>query len=203
MRHFTPSRRVERRSGCIRWIPGNRAVLPLTRLPTGRGAGSSSDIVRVTLGSSDSAQPVVETAAGEGFGGFAVSPDGRWLAYTSNVTGRLEVWVRAYPGGSAPVRVSPAGGTFPVWARNGRELYYIEGTVLKAIPIDAGAEFNFKPPLQLFNVGGLFLGATQAPLYDVASNGRFVFMKSPASQTDAPMTIVLNWMDSLVDARQR
>ena len=75
----------------------------------------------------DSFEPVVATPTDEGIWGATLSPDGRWIAYTSNQTGQVEIWVRPYPGPGAPVRVSPSGGTEPVWARNGRELYYLEG----------------------------------------------------------------------------
>ena len=55
-----------------------------------------------------------------------VSPDGRWLAYRSNRSGRSEIWVRA-TAGSAPVRVSQDGGREPTWSRDGRELFYLQG----------------------------------------------------------------------------
>ena len=54
----------------------------------------------------------------------AISPDGRWLAYTSNESGRLEVYVRPYPSGAGRWQVSDTGGGFPRWAGNGRELFY-------------------------------------------------------------------------------
>ena len=181
------------------WSDNGRELL-LTRFPAGAGGtGASADIVKFAIGAGTSPQAVVETPAFEGLTGVAMSPDGRWLAYTSNVTGRSEVWVRAYPGPGAPVRVSPAGGAYPVWARDGRELYYVEGTVLKAVPVESGTEFNFKPPVQLFNVAGRFMVTAQPPLYDVAPDGRFVFMRAPTTQTDAPMTIVLNWIEGLAD----
>jgi eukaryotic-like serine/threonine-protein kinase len=81
---------------------------------------------------------------------MALSPDGRWLAYASNTTGSLEVWVQAFRGPENPVRVSSRGGVEPAWARDGRELYYLEGNKLMAAGVDAGPEFNFTAPAPLF-----------------------------------------------------
>ena len=72
------------------------------------------DIVRWRIGTSVDLQPVVQTPAREGADGASISPDGRWLAYASNRTGRQEIWVQPYAGPGTPVRVSPNGGIEPV-----------------------------------------------------------------------------------------
>ena len=71
----------------------------------------------------------MRTAANEGTAA-ALSPDGRWLAYTSDGTGRREIWVRPYPGPGAPARVSPDGGAEPRWSRDGGTLYYLHGRTM-------------------------------------------------------------------------
>jgi hypothetical protein len=78
-----------------------------------------------------------------------VSPDERWMAYVSDETGRDEVWVRAFPEGGAVVQVSQDGGTEPLWAPDGRTLYYRDwsGTMLSAVPVTAGAVPQFGTPV--------------------------------------------------------
>ena len=65
----------------------------------------------------------------------ALSPDGRWLAYIANTTGSAELWVRRYPTLDAAVRISPNGATEPVWAKNGRELFYLEDDKLMRVRV--------------------------------------------------------------------
>jgi serine/threonine-protein kinase len=66
-----------------------------------------------------------------------LSPNGRWLAYESNRSGRDEIWVAPYPpDGGAPVRVSRDGGKQPVWSHNGRELYYLQSNRLMAAAVE-------------------------------------------------------------------
>ena len=124
----------------------------------------------------------------------ALSPDGRWLAYVSNETGQWEIWVRAYPGPGAPAaRVSPNGGAEPVWARDGRTLYYLENRTIMAVTIDPSmtidpsTEFEFNQPVRMFEDD--FRQFQQAPSYDVAPDGRFVTIRSDANP---PITVLMN-----------
>ena len=132
-------------------------------------------------------RPLEQNRAGEGFHA-ALSPDGRWLAYVSNVTGQWEIWVRAYPGPEAPLRISPNGGGEPVWARDGRTLYYVEGRALMAVTVDTSTGFEFGPPVRLFEDD--FRQFQQPPSYDVAADGRFVTIRSDATP---PISVLLNW----------
>ena len=68
---------------------------------------------------------------------------------------RTEIWVRPYPGPGAPIRVSPNGGSEPVWARNGREMYYLQDKFMMAVAIDTAKGFNFKPAIRLFETSHL------------------------------------------------
>ena len=156
------------------------------------GGATAPDIFRVLAREKGEPQAVVQTPTAEGQVGAALSPDGRWLAYASNVTGLQEIWVRPYPGPGAAVRVSPNGGVEPVWARSGRELYYLEGNKLMSVAIEARSDFNFKPPTLLFESN--YLRGGQPPSYDIASDGRFVMIKSASGQTaGTPITVILNW----------
>ena len=132
-------------------------------------------------------RPLERNRVGEGFDA-ALSPDSRWLAYVSNVTGQWEVWVRAYPGPGAPVRISPNGGGEPVWARDGRTLYYVEGRALMGVTVDSSTGFEFDAPVRLFE--GDFRQFLQPPSYDVAADGRFVTIRSDATP---PISVLLHW----------
>ena len=113
------------------------------------------DTVRWPIAEPDRLEPIVATPSDEGFWGTTLSPDGRWLTYVSNQTGQAEIWVRPFPGPGTPVRLSPNGGTEPVWARDGKELYYLEGDAILAMSIDAEDSFNFQPPERLFETSFL------------------------------------------------
>jgi hypothetical protein len=122
----------------------------------------------------------------------ALSPDGRWLAYVSALTGAPEIWVQAYPDSGAPIRVSPNGGFDPVWGPEGRELFYLEDDKMMAVRVEPDPEFRFQPPEVLFE-GGYFLG--RRPSYDVGPDGRFLMLKDEAEA--APLNVVLNWFEEL------
>jgi eukaryotic-like serine/threonine-protein kinase len=158
------------------------------------GPTQTNDIVKFSVRDKGDVQVVVATPANEGFFGTAVSPDGRWLAYVSDQTGRPEIWVRPYPGPGPAIRISPNGGVEPVWARTGRELYYREQNRLMATAVNAGPEFNFKPATPLFETR--YVHAGQPPTYDVGADGRFVMIKAESS-VGPPFNIVLNWAAGL------
>ena len=140
------------------------------------GSSTVADIDVVTFAPDEraTARDLVKTASIEGSGGIALSPDGRWLAYTSNITGRSEVWVQPYAGPGAPVRVSPNGGLEPLWGREGRELYYVEGNQMMAVPVRLGPAFEFGPAEQLFEHR---YARVTIPSYDVGPDGRFLMIK--------------------------
>jgi serine/threonine-protein kinase len=158
----------------------------------------SSDIVRWSFSNPTEIANVVATPAGEGNLGASLSPDGRWLAYVSNQTGGNELWVRPFPGPGAPVRVSPNGGTDPVWARNGRELYYLSQDHLMAVRMGAGSTLTFEIPSALFDATPFRID-NQPPAFDVAPDGRFIMLKgNNDGQTDSQrLVVVLNWAQEL------
>jgi hypothetical protein len=170
------------------------------RGPAGTGRdGADSGHPGVLTGKSRR-RVVVATPAEEGGRGAALSPDGRWLAYTSNETGSLEIWVRPFPGPGAPVRVSLNGGVEPVWARHRRELYYLEQNRAMAVEqnrmmvvaIDPDPEFSFTPAT-LLSESRYRHGGPQS--HDVAADGRFVIIKlAEELETDSPpLQVVINW----------
>ena len=115
----------------LAWSDDGRGVLAVQFA----GGPSTTDIVRWQPDKPDEREAVVQTAAQDGFRGASLSPDGRWLAHTSDQSGQTEVWVRPYPGPGVPVRVSTNGGIEPVWSRTGHELYYLEGQRVMAVAV--------------------------------------------------------------------
>jgi Tol biopolymer transport system component len=138
--------------------------------------------------------PVVKTPAAEAVNGLSLSSDGRWLAYVSNATGADEIWVKPFTEAGAPIRVSPAGGIDPLWAKSGRELFYIQGNRLVSMEVDTRSGFAFKPPTPLFDAPAL--PGQQPPSYDVTADGRFIVLRSSNSVT-TPVTVVINWTSKL------
>jgi Tol biopolymer transport system component len=122
-----------------------------------------------------------------------ISPDGRWMAYSSDESGSDSVYVTRFPQPGGQWSVSPEGGSFPVWRHDSRELFYrAPGGMLMAVPIGAGTDFEPGVAVPLFNpsaaVGTLGLGT----FYDVAPDGRFL-INVFVERTSPPATVVLNW----------
>lgn len=179
------------------WSPdGKELIVEVRRL----------GIFAVSLDREQEPRLVVEIGAIDGR--TRLSPNGEWLAYTSVVTGQREIWVRPYPGPGAPVRVTSNGGTDPVWSRDGRELFYLEGTLgttnvrLMGVKVETTPDFRFRPS-QVVVDGGFSTGSRDLGAYDVTSDGRFVMVRSTASPDTAAdslpdqLMIVTNWFDEL------
>ena len=115
---------------------------------------------------------------------IALSPDSRWLAYTSNQTGQYEVYVSSFPDMKSKRMVSSGGGGEPRWSRDSRELYWVSGGRLMAAAVPVGPSFNPGAPRALFPVEG-YRRARNHPQYDVAPDGRFVMIREPAAAVGA------------------
>ena len=129
------------------------------------------------------------------------SPDGKWIAYVSNESGRDEVYVRPHPKSDGVARrISLDGGTAPVWSRKGDELYYrTQPGVLVAVPVTTSSGFSAARPQALFQFTGRFRLSGNAAAYDVAPDGRFVMVTEPtASRSSARQIVVVqNWSSEL------
>jgi Tol biopolymer transport system component len=154
------------------------------------------DLLRLALDGSRRVTPLLQTKFEERNG--LVSPDGRWLAYESDSSGRLEIYVRPFPNaGGGQWQVSTGGGTAPLWARSGKELFYLapDGALLR-VPVEAsGATWNAGTPTKLlegryYTPGG---AATVGRTYDVSPDGqRFLMIKAPgADATAAPPSVIV------------
>jgi serine/threonine protein kinase len=124
-----------------------------------------------------------------------LSPDGRWLAYYSGVSGQLEVYVVPFAGGQGKWQVSTAGGMYPEWSKDGRETYYMDlaGNLL-AVPVkEIGGALQFGEPQTLVSKWTIL----NQPLYDVAPDGKKILLDRVVQQVTQPLTVVTNWMAEL------
>jgi serine/threonine-protein kinase len=129
-----------------------------------------------------------------------ISPDGRWLAFQSNETGRAEIYVRPFPNVSGSrTQISTGGGTRPVWSRDGREMFYLWQTAMMAVPVQTTPVFKAGAPQVLFK------GDYSAPLvgrtFDVSPDGKKFLMLKAAPEVKAPaqssIIVVQNWIEEL------
>ena len=137
------------------------------------------DLRLLTLTPTPRVEPLLETRFEER--GGIVSPDGRWLAYESNSSGRFEIYVRPFPNvGDGQWQVSNAGGVQPLWARNGRELFYVAPDgALMTVPVESrGTTWSAGTATKL--VAGRYFtgGSLYSRQYDVSPDGqRFLMIK--------------------------
>ena len=129
--------------------------------------------------------------------GPAFSPDGRWLAYTSNETGRDEVYVQAYPGPGSKSQISTGGGSQPVWSRDGKELFYRGERQLLAVGVRLSPTFSAGDRRRLFD-DTYEIEHRDDRNYDVSVDGkRFLMLKVERPASSAQLTVVLNWFEEL------
>ncbi len=123
------------------------------------------------------------------------SPDGRWLAYTSDESGRYEIYLVPYPGPGGKWQISSDGGREPLWNRNGRELFFRNGNKMMAAPINTQQGFSAGTPKMLFQ-GQYVTLANSTPNYDVTADGqKFLMLKSTVQPTQ--INVVVNWVEEL------
>lgn len=158
------------------------------------GAGHPTTLSDIWLLPADSdPRPVIATGAREILP--TLSPDGRWLAYTSDETGREEVYVRPFPNtDDAKWVVSRDGGVAPVWSPTGDELFYMSGRALMAVAITRAPAFRAALPERLFD--GPF--ETGTPRFDVSPDGSyFVMVEADPDARPTQIHLVVNWIDEL------
>ena len=185
------------------WSPDGRFLLYAEQ-----GEQTSSDLWALPLEGERTPVPVSQSRFDEVQGQF--SPDGRWLAYASNETGRYEISVQPFPTTGARWQVSLGGGIYPRWGPDGKELFFVApDNTLMAVPIPVGPETGtllYEAPVPLFatrvvvsgdNVfSGEWLSAAQ---YVVAADGRFLMNVHAADTAAPPINVMLNWTAGLED----
>jgi serine/threonine-protein kinase len=125
-----------------------------------------------------------------------LSPDGHWLAYQSDESGRPEVYLRAFPGPGARVQVSADGGTEPMWARDGRRLFYRSGRSVIAASLQASSQAAPSVTARDVVANGDYLQSPYYQEYDVTPDGRKLLMLT-SSANGARFVVVLNWLREL------
>jgi serine/threonine protein kinase/dipeptidyl aminopeptidase/acylaminoacyl peptidase len=135
------------------------------------------------------ASPFLQSTSNETLGRF--SPDGRWIAYVSNESGKEEVYVVPFPGPGGKWQISTGGGRAPVWTRGGREIVYqAPGDEILAVEVRTEPTFQAGIPRTLFQTN---LRPPPGAQFDVTPDGeRFLVNRRPGDQSD-PMTLVQNW----------
>jgi len=132
-----------------------------------------------------------------------LSPDGRWMAYVSDESGRDELWVRAFPSMGQKTQISNDGGGEPAWSRDGRELFYVTtdnpaaGCRLMAVNVGATPTFRPGTPRKLFE-GPYAITPAFGQSFDVSRNGkRFLMVKFEPEKPPGAINVVLNWFEEL------
>jgi serine/threonine-protein kinase len=145
-------------------------------------------------------RPLIQTTFSDTAG--EISPDGRWLAYYSNESGRNEVYVRPFPNvDSGRWQISTGGGSRPAWAKNGRELFYFApNTAMMAVAVRTTPSFSAGNPTKLFD--GPWSVTQSGRTYDVSRDGQRFLLIKDATASNQPsalptITVVLNWQEEL------
>ena len=182
-------------------LEDNRAKTPVSWSADGKfilyisgGGPTGNDLFVLPLSGDRKAVPFVNTQFVEGPGAF--SPDGRWVAYVSNESGRFEVYVAPFPGPGGKRQVSTGGGIQPRWRRDGTEIFYLapDNKLMAAAVNGRGASFEVGTVKPLFETRGAGLRYQ----YAVNPDGQRFLMNTASEQAaSAPITVVVNWTAGL------
>lgn len=173
------------------WSPDGSAIVLTEISPTAAG-----DIFLLSVKSERQPESLLATPNDE-YNGM-LSPDGRWLAYVSYESGQEAVYVRSFRGPGGRTQVSGGVGSEPLWAPNGRELFYRSGNGLMAVDVVSGPTFRAGKPKVVFR-GNFDHGPEGMNNYDITPDGqRFVMIKEAAPPAaSGQLVIVLHWFEEL------
>jgi Tol biopolymer transport system component len=171
-------------SAIFDWGPDGRTIL------AGRqNSVTGWDIYTLAVGESQHLSPLLNSRFDEQ--AARVSPDGHWLAYMSNQSGRFEVYVVPFPAGAGRWQLSNNGAStgYMAWSRDGKQLYFRDASnMLAAVDVQPqGDDLHFGTPQQIFSSTG------GASLAGVAPDGRILAMIDAEQGTSPPISLILNW----------
>ena len=178
-----------------RWSPDGEWLVYRTSIYASLGSG---DILALRPGEDTVPLTLVATEFAER--APTLSPNGRWLAYTSDETGRNEIYVVPFPNVSdARIPVSTSGGDEPVWSHSGRELFYRNGQN-DLVAVEVETELTFSPGRSsvLFSAAEFWSNSNSHPMYDVTlDDERFVMIRTVGGDVNGRLTVVLNFFEEL------
>jgi eukaryotic-like serine/threonine-protein kinase len=169
------------------WSRDGRYLVERVQNP---GAGQSLWVLPLVNGkpSGGKLMPYVQNEFTSDFA--KISPDGHWLAYQSDETKRLEIFVQSFPTPGEKYQISTAGGYKPVWSRDGKELYFVSlDQKMMAVDIQTSPKFTAGAPISLFATP---IGNDGVIRFDVSQDGRFL-IPALVNQDAVPINIVTNW----------
>lgn len=158
---------------------------------------TNTDIWLLSLHPPYEMRPFKQTTAVERQG--SLSPDGHWIAYASNESGRSEVYVEPVPGPGGRKQISVEGGDQPRWVRNGREIIYRNGTKMMSVPVQVQPTFQAGKAAELFD--RKFDPGAAVSGYDVSPDGQTFVMTRSEHENPTQIRIVTNWPASKPSAR--
>ena len=150
---------------------------------------TSSDIWLMNLQKPDETRPFRNTAAAERQG--ALSPDGHWIAYASNESGRSEIYVEPIPGPRGRRQISSEGGEEPRWVRNGREITYRNGSKMMSVPVQQQPVFQMGKQVELFD--RKFDGGLGVAGYDVTPDGQSFVLTRSQHTSPTEIQVLMGW----------
>ncbi len=176
------------------WSPDGRTILVEVRRP-----GTLNDVIAVDVATGKDT-PVLQSRFSERYA--RLSPDGKWLAYTSDESGRDEVYVQPYPALNTRVSVSTAGGLEPVWSRDGRRLFFRTTDSVMVATVAPASSIEFTAPKALFADRYERTQGMNHTHFDTAPDGRLLLIEDPAATSASAFkrhqfNIVLNWFEEL------
>ena len=184
-------------------VAADRPSVPLSWSPDGRtlafvrvDAQSATDIWTLNVEEKSGGRPFLQTKSREGAPAF--SPDGRWIAYASDESGRNEIYVRPFPGPGQTWTISKEGGNEPVWPRRSDKLFYRNGDAVMAVDVRTAPEFSAGRPRRLFE-GPYERTIALWPNYDVTADGQRLLMVKTEQASSAPthIDLVQDWLEEL------
>jgi len=180
-----------------RVVNGEAGDLPLAMAPEGASLlfRRNDDLWQLDL-HDYSQRALAQTPFSEHSGSF--SPNGHWIAYSSNQTGRMEIWVRPIASPGAPLRVSSAGGHDPVWSRDGKEIFFENSGTLMSAHVLSDAPLRLASP-EIVLAGGFAHDDTDPGLrfFDAAPDGRLLVVEPATGSSAASVVLLQHWDQEL------
>ena len=171
------------------WSPDGQTLLMRSGPSRGRG-----DVWELDVDGEREPRPLLNESYREHVAVF--SPDGHWIAYTSEESGRTEVYARAYPGPGRKYSVSTRGGSEPVWSRDGRELFFRSGIAMMVVDVRLEPELEVSEPRELFR-GNFRPAPAVNSNYDVSPDGERFLMIQPTGDAPREIHVIVNWVQEL------